>query len=291
MQAANMLGKICLITGGTNGVGKSTAMGLAQMGATVVIVGRNAERTARTVEEIRTIEAESGGSVDSLLADLTSQQEIRRLAEEFKSRYSRLHVLVNNAGGWFQKREVTVDGLEMNFAFNHLAYFLLTYLLMNTLIASAPARIINVTSQMYKGSKIDFSDLQAERSYNRAKNYGSSKLANILFTVELAHRLEGTGVTANAVHPGMVNSGFYKNEHNTDLLSKAMAAVTPLMTRTPEKGAETSIYLASSPEVEGFTGKYFVDCKPVALAPEATDLETARKLWEVSAELVHLEKV
>ncbi len=289
-MSITMQGKICLITGGTNGIGKSTAMGLARMGATVVIVGHNAERSARAVGEIRAAAA-GNSSVDALLADLSSQQEIRRLAEAVKSRYPRLNVLVNNAGGMFQKREVTVDGLEMNFAYNHLAYFLLTNLLLDTLIASAPARIINVTSQMYKGNKINFSDLQSERSYNRMKNYGSSKLANILFTIELARRLEGTGVTVNAVHPGMVNSGFYKNEHNTDLLSKAMAALTPLMTRTPEKGAETSIYLASSPEVEGVTGKYFVDCKPVSLAPEATDLNAARKLWEVSAELAHAENV
>ncbi len=283
-----MQGKVCLITGGSGGIGKSTALGLARMGATVVIVGRNAEKTAQAVQEIRS--ATGNNSVDSLLADLSSQQEIRRLAADFKGRYAQLHVLVNNAGRWFQKRLVTVDGYEMNFAFNHLAYFLLTNLLLDTLIASAPARIVNVTSMMYKGNKIDFADLQSEHSYNRMRNYGSSKLANILFTIELARRLEGIGVTANVLHPGVVNSDFARNESNTDAFATVFGAVTSLFARSPEKGAETSIYLASSPEVEGVTGKYFVDCKVTQISPEAADMETARKLWDVSAELVHLEK-
>ncbi|HEX9017909.1 MAG TPA: SDR family oxidoreductase [Anaerolineaceae bacterium] len=286
-MTTNMLGKVCLVTGATNGIGKSTALGLARMGATVVIVGRNAERAAAAAAEIRA--AATGGSVDTLLADLSAQQEIWRLAQEFKRRYARLDVLVNNAGGWFEKREVTVDGLEMNFAYNHLAYFLLTNLLLDTLIASAPARVINVSSMMYMGGKVDFSDLQSERGYSRAKSYSNSKLENILFTIELSRRLAGTGVTANALHPGMVNSGFYKNDHNTGLVSKVFAAFTPLITITPEKGAETSIYLASSPDVAGVTGKYFVDRKPAQLSREASDPDTARKLWEVSAELAHLQ--
>ncbi len=283
-----MQGKICLITGGTNGIGKSTALGLARMDATVVIAGRNAQKTDQVVQEIRA--ATGNNSVDSLLADLSSQQDIRRLAADFKNRYPRLHVLVNNAGRWFEKRLVTVDGYEMTFAFNHLAYFLLTNLLLDTLIASAPARVVNVTSAMYKGNKIDFTDLQSERSYNRSKSYGSAKLANILFTKELARRLEGTGVTANVLHPGLVNTSFVKNESNTDLFATIFGALYPLISRTPEKGAETSIYLASSPEVEGISGKYFVDCKAVPVSPEAEDIATARKLWDVSAELVHLEK-
>ncbi len=289
-MATSMQGKICLITGATNGIGKSTAMGLARMGATVVIVGRNAEKTARTVDEIQPVARQGGGKVDSLLADLSSQQQVRQLAEDFKRRYSRLHVLINNAGGWFEKREVTADGLEMNFGYNHLAYFLLTNLLLDTLIASAPARIVNVTSQMYKGGKIDFSDLQSERSYGRAKTYSNSKLANVLFTLELARRLEGTGVTANMVHPGMVNSGFYINEHNSDVTSKVMGALMPLMMPSSDKGAETPIYLASSAAVEGVTGKYFASSKPVPLSANASDMETARKLWDVSAELAPLQK-
>ena len=282
---ANMNGKICLVTGATNGIGRATAQALAQMGATVVIVGRNAPKTAQLVGEIR---ATSGNkNVDSLLADLSSQQEIQRLANEFKNKYSHLHVLLNNAGGTFATRQLSVDGIEMTFALNHLAYFLLTNLLLDTLKASAPARIINVSSGAHKGGKIDFDNLQGERSYSSFGPYGNSKLANILFTTELARRLEGTGVTVNALHPGLVSTGFGKN--NPGFLMKIMGAVIPLVARSPEKGAETSIYLASSPKVQSITGKYFVDCKVTQPAPQAADMAVARKLWDVSAEMVHLE--
>ena len=278
-------GKICLVTGSTNGIGRATAQALAQMGATVVIVGRNAPKTAQLVGEIR---ATSGNkNVDSLLADLSSQQEIQRLANEFKNKYSHLHVLLNNAGGTFRTRQLSVDGIEMTFALNHLAYFLLTNLLLDTLKASAPARIINVSSGAHKGGKIDFDNLQGERSYSSFGPYGNSKLANILFTTELARRLEGTGVTVNALHPGLVSTGFGKN--NPGFLMKIMGAVIPLVARSPEKGAETSIYLAASPEIQSITGKYFVDCKVTQPAPQAADMAVARKLWDVSAEMVHLE--
>ena len=278
-------GKICLVTGSTNGIGRATAQALAQMGATVVIVGRNAPKTAQLVGEIR---ATSGNkNVDSLLADLSSQQEIQRLANEFKNKYSHLHVLLNNAGGTFATRQLSVDGIEMTFALNHLAYFLLTNLLLDTLKASAPARIINVSSGAHKGGKIDFDNLQGERSYSSFGPYGNSKLANILFTTELARRLEGTGVTVNALHPGLVSTGFGKN--NPGFLMKIMGAVIPLVARSPEKGAETSIYLAASPEIQSITGKYFVDCKVTQPAPQAADMAVARKHWDVSAEMVHLE--
>src|SRR5688572_4549764 len=186
-----MNGKICLVTGGTNGIGKIAARELARMGATVVIVGRDAQKTSQVVEEIRT--ASGNKNVDSLLADLSSQQEVRRLADEFKSKYSHLHVLLNNAGAVFMKRQLSVDGIEMTFALNHLAYFLLTNLLLDTIKASAPARIINVSSGAHTSGKIEFDNLQGERRYG-ASAYGNSKLANILFTIELARRLEGTGV-------------------------------------------------------------------------------------------------
>jgi len=279
-----MEGKICLITGGTNGIGKSTAQELARLGATVVIVGRNAQKTARVVEEIRA--ASGNKNVDSLLADLSSQQDVRRLADEFKSSYPHLHVLLNNAGGTFTTRQLSVDGIEMTFALNHLAYFLLTNLLLNTLKASAPARIINVSSDAHSGGKIDFENLQGERSYSSFGPYGNSKLANILFTTEQARRLEGTGVTVNALHPGLTSTGFGKN--NPGFLMKIMGVVIPLIARSPEKGAETSIYLASSPEVQSITGKYFVDCKVTQPAPQAADRAVARRLWDVSAEMVHL---
>jgi NAD(P)-dependent dehydrogenase (short-subunit alcohol dehydrogenase family) len=279
-----MHGRICLITGGTNGIGKSTAQALARMGATVVIVGRSAQKTSQVVEEIRT--ATGNKNVDSLLADLSSQQDVRRLAGDFKSKYPQLHVLLNNAGGTFMTRQLSVDGIEMTFALNHLAYFLVTNLLLDTIKASAPARVINVSSDAHSGGKIDFDNLQGERSYSSFGPYGNSKLANILFTTELARRLEGTGVTVNALHPGFTSTGFGKN--NPGFLMKIMGAVVPLIARSPEKGAETSIYLSSSPEVQSITGKYFVDCKVAQPAPQATDMAVARKLWDISAEMVHL---
>jgi NAD(P)-dependent dehydrogenase (short-subunit alcohol dehydrogenase family) len=278
-----MQGKICLITGGTNGIGKSTALELARMGATIVIVGRDAQKTTQVVGEIRA--ASGNNAVDSLLADLSSQQEVRRLADEFKSKYSHLHVLLNNAGGVFMERQLSVDGIEMTFAFNHLAYFLLTNLLLDTVKASAPARIINVSSDAHSGGKIEFDNLQGEREYS-SRTYGNSKLANILFTMELSRRLAGTGVTVNALHPGFVSTGFGKN--NPGILMKIIRAVVPLVARSPEKGAETSIYLASSPDVEGITGQYFYDSQVIPAAPQATDMAVAKKLWDVSAEMVHL---
>lgn len=280
----NLNGKICLVTGATNGIGKATALALAQMGATVVIVGRDAQKTVRVIEEIRSLSANQ--NVDFLLADLSSQQEVRRLAEEFKSKYSHLHVLLNNAGGTFATRQLSADGIEMTFALNHLAYFLLTNMLLETMKASAPARIINVSSDAHSGGRIDFDNLQGEQSFSSFGPYENSKLANILFTTELASRLEGTGVTVNALHPGMTNTGFGKN--NPSFLMKIMGVVIPFIARSPEKGAETSVYLASSADVQGITGKYFVDSKVTQPAPQAADRAVARRLWDVSIELVHL---
>jgi retinol dehydrogenase 12 len=281
---ANMIGKICLVTGATSGIGKAAAQALAQMGATVVVVGRSASKTAQLVEEIRA--ASGNQNVDWLLADLSSQQDIRRLAAEFKSKYAHLQVLLNNAGGTFATRQLSVDGIEMTFALNHLAYFLLTNLMLDTLKASAPARIINVSSDAHSGGKIEFDNLQGERSYTSFKPYGNSKLANILFTTELARRLEGTGVTVNALHPGLTSTGFGKN--NPGFFMKIMRVVIPLIGQSPEKGAETSIYLASSPEVQGITGKYFVDCKVTQPAQQAADSAVARRLWDVSTDMLHL---
>ena len=277
-----MNGKICLVTGGTSGIGKATAQALAQMGATVVIVGRNASKTAQLVEELRA--ASGNKNVDALLADLSSQQEVRRLANEFKRKYSHLHVLLNNAGAYFMQRQLSVDGIEMTFALNHLASFLLTDLLLDTIKASAPARIINVSSGAHTSGKIEFDNLQGEQVY-RPRAYDNSKLANILFTMELAHRLEGSGVTVNALHPGFVATGFAKN--NGKVIAALVSLFAPLVARSPAKGAETSIYLASSPSVEGITGKYFYDSHVVPAAPQATDMVVARKLWAVSAQMVH----
>lgn len=282
MLKETMNGRVCLVTGATNGIGKVTAQALAHMGATVVIVGRNATRTTQLVNEIR---AASGNQhVDSLLADLSSQQEIRRLASEFKSKYSHLHVLLNNAGAVFMQHQLSVDGIEMTFALNHLAYFLLTNLLLDTLKASAPARIINVSSGAHTTGRIEFDNLQGERGYS-PRVYENSKLANILFTTELARRLEGSGVTVNALHPGFTATGFAKN--NGRVMATVVSLFAPLVARSPAKGAQTSIHLASSPRVEGITGKYFFDSHVTPAAPHATDIVVARKLWDVSAEMVH----
>ena len=286
MLKENMNGKICLVTGGTNGIGKATAQALAQMGATVVIIGRNAPKTTQLVEEIRA--ASGNNNVDSLLADLSSQEEVRRLANEFKSKYSHLHVLLNNAGAVFLQRQLSVDGIEMTFAVNHLASFLLTNLLLDTIKASAPARIINVSSDAHASGKIEFDNLQGVRAFS-PRAYDNSKLANILFTMELSRRLEGTRVTVNALHPGFVATGFAKN--NGKVIAALVSIFAPLVARSPAKGAETSIYLASSPSVEGITGKYFYDSHVIPTTPQATDMVVARKLWEVSAEMVHLAEV
>jgi NAD(P)-dependent dehydrogenase (short-subunit alcohol dehydrogenase family) len=223
--------------------------------------------------------------VEPLLADLSSAKEVRWLADKFKRKYSSLHVLINNAGGFFLRRQIRGNGIEMTFALNHLASFLLTNLLLDTLKASAPARIINVSSNAHASGKIEFDNLQGEREYG-PRAYGNSKLANILFTMELARRLEGTGVTVNALHPGFVATGFAKN--NGRLIAALVGLFAPLVARSPAKGAETSVYLASSPSVEGISGKYFYDSHVIPAAPQATDMAVARKLWDVSAEMVQL---
>jgi NAD(P)-dependent dehydrogenase (short-subunit alcohol dehydrogenase family) len=279
----NMNGKICLVTGGTNGIGKATAQELARMGATVIIVGRDAQKTSKVVSEIRA--ASGNPRVGSMLADLSSEQEVRRLADEYKSKYAHLHVLLNNAGGFFMQRQLSVDGIETTFALNHLASFLLTNLLLDTIKASAPARIINVSSRAHTSGKIEFDNLQGEREYG-PRAYDNSKLANILFTVVLARRLEGTGVTVNALHPGFTATGFAKN--NGKVIAALVSIFAPLVARSPAKGAETSIHLASSPSVEGITGKYFYDSHVIPAARQATDMVVARKLWDLSAEMVHL---
>lgn len=284
-----MQGKTCLVTGATSGVGKAAVQTLAGMGATVVIVGRNGEKTARVVEGIKA--ATGNAAVSSLLADLSIQADIRKLATEFQQRHDRLDVLINNAGGIFLDRQLSADGIEMTFAVNHLNYFLLTNLLLDTLKASAPARIINVASDAHRFGPLDFDDLQSERSYSAFGVYGRSKLANILFTVELARRLEGSGVTANALHPGFVNSGFGKNNRSgfwRGLFVRLYDWIGPLIARSPEKAAETVIYLATSPEVAGVTGRYFVDCEPKAPTADATDRGAAARLWAISAEMVGL---
>jgi NAD(P)-dependent dehydrogenase (short-subunit alcohol dehydrogenase family) len=211
------------------------------------------------------------------------QAEVRKLADAFRERYQRLDVLVNNAGAIFMSRQVSRDGLEMTFALNHLGYFLLTNLLLDLLIASAPARVVNVSSGAHLGGKINFADLQLERSYTGFGAYSQSKLANVLFTYELARRLQGTGVTVNALHPGFVATNFGRS--NGGLFDPLFRLIQRFGALTPEKGAETTVYLAVSPEVEGVTGKYFANCKPAASSALSNDETTARRLWEVSEQL------
>ena len=279
----NMKDKTCMVTGSTSGIGFVTARELARQGARVTLVSRSAERCQAAAERIR---QETGNpQVDFIAADLSSQAEIRRAAEKFHERQRRLDVLVNNAGGFFWKRMETVDGLEMTLALNHLNYFLLTDLLLETLKASAPARIVCVASDAHRGARLNFDDLQNKRRYAGFRAYAQSKLMNVLFTYELSRRLEGSGVTANALHPGFVASGFAKNNGFLFRLAMPLAQIGAL---SPEEGARTSIYLASSPEVEGVSGKYFTKEQAVQSDPVSYDEQAARKLWEVSLELTHL---
>jgi NAD(P)-dependent dehydrogenase (short-subunit alcohol dehydrogenase family) len=271
-------GKRVLITGATNGIGLAAAEELARRGARLAIVARSDGKAADTVERIR---AAGGEDVDVLKADLSSQESIRGLAVEALERYARIEVLVNNAGAIFERRQLSADGIEMTWALNHLAPFLLTELLLERIKESAPARIITTTSDAHKGAQIPWDDLNAERSYaNRGfKRYGETKLANILFTAELARRLEGTGVTANCFHPGLVATGF--NRNNSALMRVAMTVVKPF-SRSPEKGARTLVWLADSEEAGSENGGYFYDEKRAQPEPPARDMDAARRLWEVS---------
>jgi NAD(P)-dependent dehydrogenase (short-subunit alcohol dehydrogenase family) len=273
-----MKNKVVLVTGATAGIGLVTARELARLGATVVGVGRDAEKCARVAEGIRA--ASDNASVEFLVADLASQAEVGKLAAVFKQKYARLDVLINNAGAYFMQRRESVDGIEMTWALNHLAYFRLTDLLLDVLKASAPARIINVSSEAHRGRRINFDDLEAKLSFNGFNVYGQSKLANVLFTNELARRLVGTNVTANSLHPGFVASNFGHN--NGNVVAFLFKVIQRLGAITPDKGAETSVHLAVSPSMEGVTGKYFDEKRAVPPAPEALDVAVAQRLWEVS---------
>ncbi len=285
MTSDQMAGRTCLITGASNGIGKETAVELAGMGATVVMVARD-ERKGRAAQS--EVKERSGADADLLLADLASLEDVRKLAGEYRSRHDALHVLINNAGAYNKQRELSKDGYEMTIAVNHLAHFLLTDLLLDQIKASAPARIINVSSGAHSGAKIDFDDLQGEQGYGVGMGaYGQSKLANVLFTNELARRLEGTNVTVNSLHPGVVRTGFGRNSGG---VIGAAFGVLQVVARPffldAAKGAETSIYLATSPDVEATSGKYFVKKEAVDSNAISTDPEVAQQLWDVSEELV-----
>jgi NAD(P)-dependent dehydrogenase (short-subunit alcohol dehydrogenase family) len=282
--ASSMAGKTVLITGGTGGIGMATAIGLASMGARVGITGRD---RARAEAAAASIVRESGNpAVDVFVADLSSQAEVRRLAAEVRVAYPRLDVLINNVGGFWAHRHVTADGLEHTFALNHLAPFLLTDLLLERLSASAPSRIVTVSSGAQSMGKIDFDDLMGERTYSGQRAYNQSKLANVMFTYELSRRLQGIGVTATVLHPGVTSTGF-GGEDMTRGWGPLIAVLRPFM-RSPRRGAETSVYLASSADVEGVSGRYFADRKTRDSNKGSYDTATTARLWRLSAELVGL---
>lgn len=274
--------KLIMITGANAGIGKVAALELAKQGHHIVMVCRSQERGQAAQSEIK---ATSGSEqVDLLIADLSVQADIRQLAAEFKQTYNRLDVLVNNAGAIFDKRQETADKLELTFALNHMGYFLLTDLLLDMLKASAPARIVNVSSDAHRRGSINFDDLQHEKSYSGFPVYSDSKLANVLFTYELARRLNGSSVTTNALHPGFVNTNF--GSTMSSIPAFFIGIISRLFAISPEKGAETITYLAASPEVEGVTGKYFVKNKATRSSSESYDEAVAKRLWEVSEQLV-----
>jgi NAD(P)-dependent dehydrogenase (short-subunit alcohol dehydrogenase family) len=284
-------GKICLVTGSNSGIGKETAMSLAKMGATVVMVVRNKESGEKAQKEI--VKQSGNNSVDLMICDLSSMESIRQFAEEFKKKYKRLDVLVNNAGAVFNKREVTPEGFERTFAVNYLGPFLLTHELLDMLKSSAPSRIVNVSSGLAKDGKVDLNDLQSEnstekRAYSHARSpfYANTKLMLILHTYELARRLTGSGVTANVLLPGFTATNLGRNSGS--LSSSIMFKMVRPMQQSAKKGAETSIYLASSDEVKGLTGKCFAKKKQTTTCPASYDEDLQARLWKKTESLLGL---
>ena len=280
---ADMTGRVCVVTGATRGIGRSTAERLAELGATLVLVCRRLEEGESVAREIAAVRR--GRPALVVPADLSSQRSIRDAAELIRAAHGHVHVLVNNAGVIPKQRETTVDGLEMQFAVNHLAYFLLTNLLLDRLIDGAPSRVVNVSSGAHQGGRLDFSDLQSERRYDPVRVYGRTKLANVLFTYELARRLGGTGVTANCLHPGVIATKLMADYMNVPLVGGAIART---FGGSAEKGAETSVYLAASREIEGVSGRYFVGQRETRSSPASYDVALQQRLWEESARLAAL---
>ena len=282
-----MIGKTVIVTGANTGIGLETAAGLAAQGANVVITARDPAKGRAAVEEIRS--RQSDAKVDVMQLDLSHLHDVRTFANDFARRHPKLDVLVNNAGLVLDKRTVTEDGFETTFQVNHLGPFLLTNLLLNNLKAASPSRIVNVASTAHRGAKLDFDDLQTEKAngFRSMRVYGTTKLCNILFTRELARRLAGTGVTANSLHPGTVRTGFGKDGDISGLFAIGIK-IGGLVFKSPAKGARTSIHVASAPDLENTTGEYFVNRRVSKPSAAARDDEAARRLWEVSEQLVGL---
>jgi NAD(P)-dependent dehydrogenase (short-subunit alcohol dehydrogenase family) len=278
-----MTGRTVVVTGATSGIGKATALGLAAMGAHVAITGRDRGRTEAAAGEIQ---SSGGGQVDAFVADMSSQAEVRQLATELLRDVPRINVLVNNVGGYWDTRHVTADGLEHTFAVNHLAPFLMTNLLLDRLKKSGPARVVTVASNAQSMGNIDFDDLQDERSYSGARAYNQSKLANVMFTYELARRLRGSTVTANALHPGLVSTSFGADDPAV-IQRLIVPFIRPFM-KTPAKGAATSIYLASAGDLDQVSGFFFSKSKPTKSSTLSYNRAVAKRLWNVSADLVAL---
>src|SRR6266545_866248 len=272
--------RVWIVTGANSGIGKMTALGLARLGGTVVLACRNAERGEAAREEI--VRSTGNERTSVMIIDLASQASIRSFADDFRRTHDRLDALVNNAGVFRRRRNVTVDGFEETFAVNYLGGFLLTNLLLDLLKASAPSRVVNVSSSAHEGGRIHFDDLQGEGRYRGFRAYGQSKLAQVLFTYELARQLDGTGVTVNACHPGVIRTNFGRDDWPW-----AVHLVRPFF-KSPEKGAQTPVYLAASPEVAGLTGKYVVRKEPRASSRLSQDPELQRRLYDVSLELTGL---
>ena len=276
--------KICLITGANAGIGQQTALQLAQMGATVVMVARDPQRGEAARASI--VAATGNPRIDLLQADFASPPSIRAMAAAFAARYDRLDVLVNNAGVYLTGREETADGLERTFAVNHLGYFMTTLLLWDALLAAKSARVVNLSSDAHRQAKLNFDDLQNQGKYAGFRAYAQSKLANVLFTYELDRRRGDAPVTVNAVHPGFVASNFGRN--NRGIVGLVMTRLVPLFAKSVAEGAATSVYLASSPEVAGVSGQYFANCRAVKSAPQSYDRAAAERLWAISEELTGL---
>ncbi|MFL5495584.1 MAG: SDR family oxidoreductase [Gemmatimonadales bacterium] len=279
----NLNGRVCVVTGASRGIGRAAAEQLGALGATLVLIARRAEDGEAVADAVASGSAAPRPEV--VAADLSVQADVRAAAATLRDRHPRIHVLINNAGVIVRQREVTVDGLERQFAVNHLAYFLLTRLLLDRLEAGAPSRIVNVTSGAHQGGTLDLNDLQSERRYDPVRVYGRTKLANILFTYELARRLEGTGVTANCVHPGVIATKLLSDYMNLPVVGGALART---FGASPEKAATAIVHLAAAPEVEQVTGTYFDGRRVTRSSPASYDEALARRLWEASERLTGL---